>query len=145
MPTTTKKTAAKKTTARGFSAEERAAMKEHAKELKASPDLDTLLAKIKEMPPADREMAERLHEIITTAAPELEPSTWYGMPAYKRDGKAVVFFKPASKFKARYSTLGFNDSAQLDDGSFWPTEYAVLELTPAVEKKIAAVVKRAAG
>ena len=155
MPTTAKKTTAKKastkTTTRtagsksGFTADERAAMKERAKEAKAGSGEQDLLDKIAEMPPEDRELAERLHEIVTKAAPDLEPSTWYGMPAYKRDGKAVAFFKPASKFKARYATFEFNDSAMLDDGDMWPIGYAVTRLTPALEKQIAALVKKAAG
>jgi len=155
MPTTAKKTTAKKATTKtttrtagsksGFTADERAAMKERAKEAKAGSGEQDLLDKIAEMPPEDRELAERLHEIVTKAAPDLEPSTWYGMPAYKRDGKAVAFFKPASKFKARYATFEFNDSAMLDDGDMWPIGYAVTRLTPALEKQIAALVKKAAG
>ena len=156
MPTTatsnTRKTAtATKATTRtagsksGFTADERAAMKERAKEAKSASGEQDLLEKIAEMPPEDRELAERLHEIITKAAPQLEPSTWYGMPAYKRDGKAVAFFKPASKFKARYATFEFNDSAKLDDGDMWPIGYALTRLTPALEKQIAALVKKAAG
>lgn len=142
---TAKKAATKKGSYSGFSAEERAAMKEYAAELKGTNDLDTLLAKIADMPAEDRALAERVHEIVTKAAPGLEPSTWYGMPAYKRDGQAVVFFQPAIKFKARYATLGFNEGAQLDEGDFWPTSYAVVKLTAAVEKQIAALVRRAAG
>ena len=159
MATTTKATdktaTAKKTTTKaapktagsksGFTADERAAMKERAKEAKGAAGEQDLLDKIAEMPPEDRELAERLHEIITKAAPDLEPSTWYGMPAYKRDGKAVAFFKPASKFKARYATFEFNDSAKLDDGDMWPIGYALTRLTPALEKQIAALVKKAAG
>lgn len=159
MATTTKATdktaTAKKTTTKaapktagsksGFTADERAAMKERAKEAKGAVGEQDLLDKIAEMPPEDRELAERLHEIITKAAPDLEPSTWYGMPAYKRDGKAVAFFKPASKFKARYATFEFNDSAKLDDGDMWPIGYALTRLTPALEKQIAALVKKAAG
>lgn len=159
MATTTKATdktaTAKKTTTKaapktagsksGFTADERAAMKERAKEAKGAVGEQDLLDKIAEMPPEDRELAERLHEIITNAAPDLEPSTWYGMPAYKRDGKAVAFFKPASKFKARYATFEFNDSAKLDDGDMWPIGYALTRLTPALEKQIAALVKKAAG
>ena len=151
MPTTTKKATAKAATAKvagsksGFTAAERAAMKERAKEAKNASGEQDLLEKIAEMPPEDRELAERLHEIVTQAAPDLEASTWYGMPAYKRDGKAVAFFKPASKFKARYATFEFNDSAMLDDGDMWPIGYALKRLTPALEKEIAALVKRAAG
>ena len=156
MPTTatsnTRKsaTATKATTTRtagsksGFTADERAAMKERAKEAKSASGEQDLLEKIAEMPPEDRELAERLHEIITKAAPHLEASTWYGMPAYKRDGKAVAFFKPASKFKARYATFEFNDSAKLDDGDMWPIGYALRKLTPALEKQIATLVKKAA-
>ena len=154
MPTTAKKTTAKKATTKtttrtagsksGFTADERAAMKERAKEAKAGSGEQDLLDKIAEMPPEDRELAERLHEIVTQAAPDLEPSTWYGMPAYKRDGKAVAFFKPASKFKARYATFEFNDSAKLDDGDMWPIGYALRKLTPALEKQIATLVKKAA-
>ena len=155
MPTTTKKATATKATAKtatakvagsksGFTADERAAMKERAKEAKGASGEQDLLEKIAEMPPEDRELAERLHEIVTKAAPHLEPSTWYGMPAYKRDGKAVAFFKPASKFKARYATFEFNDSAKLDDGDMWPIGYALRKLTPALEKQIATLVKKAA-
>jgi uncharacterized protein YdhG (YjbR/CyaY superfamily) len=151
MPTTAKKTTAKKAAPKsagsksGFSAEERAAMKERAKEAKGAVGEQDLLDKIAEMPPEDRALAERPLEIVSTAAPHLEPSTWYGMPAYKRDGKAVAFFKPASKFKARYATFEFNDSAKLDDGDMWPIGYALTKLTPALEKQIAELVKRAAG
>jgi len=156
MPTTASSnarktaTATKATTTRtagsksGFTADERAAMKERAKEAKSASGEQDLLEKIAEMPPEDRELAERLHEIITKAAPHLEASTWYGMPAYKRDGKAVAFFKPASKFKARYATFEFNDSAKLDDGDMWPIGYALRKLTPALEKQIAALVTKAA-
>ena len=158
MPTTAKATTKKAATTStatkaaktagsksGFTADERAAMKERAKEAKGAVGEQELLDKIAEMPPEDRELAERLHAIVREAAPQLEPSTWYGMPAYKRDGKAVAFFKPASKFKARYATFEFNDIAQLDDGDMWPIGYAVTRLTPALEKQIAALVKRAAG
>jgi uncharacterized protein YdhG (YjbR/CyaY superfamily) len=132
-----------------FTAEERAAMKERARELKAEKNKaegeSDLLAKIAEMPKADRVMAERLHAIVTASAPELAPKTWYGMPAYaNRDGKIVCFFRNASKFKDRYATFGFNDAANLDEGSMWPTSYALTELTAADEKKIAALVKKAA-
>ncbi|RJO78848.1 DUF1801 domain-containing protein [Nocardia panacis] len=144
---------AAKKSAVGFTAEERAAMKEHAEELKKSArrgpdkaaDAADLLAKIAEMGDEDRAMAERVHAIITAAAPTLAPKLWYGMPAYAKDGKAVCFFQPAAKFKARYSTLGFNDTATLDDGPMWPTAYALTTLTPAIEAEIAALVKRAAG
>jgi uncharacterized protein YdhG (YjbR/CyaY superfamily) len=159
MPTTAKKTAAKKTATKtaakgttksagsksAFSADERAAMRERNKEAKSGSGAQELLDKIAEMPPEDRKLAERIHALVTEAAPQLEPSTWYGMPAWKRDGKAVVFFKPASKFKARYATFEFNDSAMLDDGTMWPIGYAVTALTPALEKQITALVKKAAG
>jgi uncharacterized protein YdhG (YjbR/CyaY superfamily) len=132
----------------GFSAEERAAMKERAKELKAAENAEeeekVCLEKIAEMPEPDRSMAERIHEIIKAHAPSLLPKTWYGMPAYAKDGKVVCFFQPADKFKARYSTLGFNDTANLDDGDFWATAFAVHELTDAVAEKITALVKKAA-
>jgi uncharacterized protein YdhG (YjbR/CyaY superfamily) len=132
-----------------FTAEERAAMKERARELKAEKNKaegeSDLLAKIAEMPKADRVMAERLHAIVTASAPELAPKTWYGMPAYaNRDGKIVCFFRNASKFKDRYATFGFNDAANLDEGSMWPTSYALTELTAADEKKLATLVKKAA-
>ncbi len=129
----------------GFTAAERDAMKERAKEAKGGDGEQNLRDKIAEMPPEDRELAERLHDLVTKNAPQLEASTWYGMPAYKRDGKAVAFFKPASKFKARYATFEFTDSANLDDGNMWPIGYAITTLTPALEKEIAALVKRAAG
>lgn len=132
---------------KGFSAEERAAMKERVKELKMEKekkDLESaLLEKIAEMPEADRVIGERLHEIIKANAPMLTPKLWYGMPAYARDGKVLCFFQCADKFKARYATFGFDDSANLDDGVFWPTSFAIKELTPAVEKEITALVKKA--
>lgn len=131
-----------------FTKEERAAMKERAKELKMSQtreeQLAELLAKIAAMAEPDRSMATRIHEIITEAAPELEPKTWYGMPAYSKNGKALVFFQDAGKFKARYSTLGFNDVANLDEGQMWPSSFALTKLTPEVEKQISELVKRAA-
>jgi uncharacterized protein YdhG (YjbR/CyaY superfamily) len=130
-----------------FTAEERAAMKERARELKAEKSKAAgerdLLAKIAEMPKSDRVMAERLHAIVTDNAPGLDPKTWYGMPAYAKDGKVVCFFKAASKFKERYATFGFNDTAHLDDGAMWPVVFALTKLTPADEKKIAALVKKA--
>jgi uncharacterized protein YdhG (YjbR/CyaY superfamily) len=137
-------------TNKGFTAEERAAMKERAKELKAEERAQKdraagesdLLAKIAEMPEADRALAQRIHEIVTANAPDLMPKTWYGMPAYARDGKVVCFFQSAAKFDARYATFGFNDTANLDEGSMWPTSFAVKELTPADEAKIAALVKK---
>ena len=131
----------------GFTAEERAAMKERARELKAEKNKadgeSDLLAKIAEMPKADRVMAERLHAIVKDVAPELSPKTWYGMPAYDKDGKIVCFFQSAAKFKARYATFGFNDKAKLDDGAMWPTSFALKELGDAEEKKIRALVKKA--
>ena len=137
-----KKPAGKKT--KGFSAEERAAMKEYVQELKGGGEGEgALLAKIATMPEPDRSMAKRLHAIIRAAAPGLEPKTWYGMPAYAKDDKVVCFFQGASKFKARYATLGFNDKANLDDGRMWPTAFALKELTGAEEAKITALVKKA--
>jgi uncharacterized protein YdhG (YjbR/CyaY superfamily) len=136
----------KGTTSEGFSAEERAAMKERAKETRGKKSGDgeaDLLQKIAEMGDADRAMAERIHAVITEAAPDLEPKTWYGQPAYAKDGKVVVFFQAASKFKTRYATLGFNDVAKIDDGTMWPTSFALTSLTAADEKKIAALVTKA--
>jgi uncharacterized protein YdhG (YjbR/CyaY superfamily) len=146
-----KKETATKKKSDGFSEQERAAMKERAKELKAEARLQKdreagekdLLAKIAEMPDEDRGMARRLHEIIKDSAPDLMPKTWYGMPAYARDGKVVCFFQAASKFSTRYATLGFNDTANLDDGAMWPTAFALKELTDAEEKKIRELVKKA--
>ena len=147
---TAKKTpgSAKRTTGnKGFTADERAAMKERARELKAEASKadgeSDLLAKIAEMPKADRVMAERIHAIVAAIAPALSPKTWYGMPAYAQDGKIVCFFKSADKFKSRYATFGFEETATLDDGAMWPTSYALTKLTPADEKKIAALVKKA--
>jgi len=135
----------KKQTYEGFTEEERSAMKERARELKAgATEDDAVLAKIAEMRGADRDMAERVHAVVTASAPSLTPRLWYGMPAYAKGGKVVCFFQPAQKFKARYSTLGFNDAAKLDDGTMWPTSYALTELTPADEERIAALVRRAA-
>ncbi len=138
----------------GLSAEERSALKERAQELKTEERRSSrsgkadgesdVLAKIAEMPDADRKIAERLHEIVTASAPDLSPKTWYGMPGYAKDGKVVVFFQSADKFSSRYATLGFNDNAQLDEGAMWPTAFAVTKLTAAVEKEIAALVKKAA-
>jgi uncharacterized protein YdhG (YjbR/CyaY superfamily) len=130
-----------------FTDEERAAMKEAARERKAGKadgEAD-VLAKIAEMPEPDRSMAKRLHEMIERSAPALSPKTWYGMPAYAKDGKVVCFFKPASKFNARYATFGFEDAANLDDGTMWVTSFGLLDLSAADEKKLAALVKRAAG
>ena len=149
---------AKTTTARGkaspgFTDEERAAMKDHAQELKtaarrgpraAQADGEgDVLAKIAEMQDADRVLAERLHAIIKASAPDLTPRTWYGMPAYAKGGKVVCFFQSGQKFKTRYATLGFSDTANLDEGAMWPTSYALTELTAADEKKIASLVKKA--
>jgi len=135
----------------GFTDAERAAMKERAKELKAEARASkdraagerALLAKIAEMPEPDRGMAERVHAIITESAPDLMPKTWYGMPAYARDGKVVCFFQDAKKFGSRYATLGFNDEAKLDDGNMWPTAFALKALSAADEARIAALVKQA--
>src|ERR671921_1398215 len=139
---------AKKSTKKseGFTAEERAAMKERAKELKAearkADDERAVLAKIAEMPEADRAMAERLHEVVKAGAPELSPKTWYGMPAYaNKDGKVVCFFQSAEKFNARYATFGFSDKANLDEGAMWATSFALKELTAAAEARIGALVK----
>jgi uncharacterized protein YdhG (YjbR/CyaY superfamily) len=133
----------------GFTKEERAAMKERARELKAqkkNADAESdVLAKIAEMPEAERAMAQRLHEIIKASAPSLSPKTWYGMPAYAKDDKVVCFFQGASKFNTRYATLGFSDPANLDDGAMWPVAYALKELTAAEEAKISALVKKAVG
>ena len=136
----------------GFTDEERAAMKERAQELKAArrgPRADKadgesdVLAKIAEMPEADRVMAERLHALIKASAPALSPRTWYGMPAYAKDGKVVCFFQSAQKFKSRYATFGFSDKANLDEGAMWPVAFALKELTAAGEAKIARLVKKA--
>ena len=130
---------------KGFSNEERAAMKQRAQEQRAgkADGESDVLEKIALMAAPDRAMAERLHAIVKANAPALSPKTWYGMPAYARDGKIICFFQPAEKFKTRYATLGFNDSARLDDGGLWPVAYALKELTPAEEAKIAALVKKA--
>jgi uncharacterized protein YdhG (YjbR/CyaY superfamily) len=130
-----------------FTAEERAAMRERAREVKAEAEKadgeSALLAKIAEMPTADRDLAARLHAIVTAAAPDLAPKTWYGMPAYAKDGKIVCFFRSAAKFKDRYATFGFNDAANLDEGVMWPTSFALKELSAAEEARIAALVKKA--
>ena len=130
-----------------FTAEERAAMKERAKELKAAKTREegerALIEKIAEMPKPDRVMAERLHAIVTKSAPNLSPKTWYGMPAYAKDDQIVCFFKSADKFKSRYATLGFEEAANLDEGAMWPTSFALTRLTASDEKKIGALVKRA--
>jgi uncharacterized protein YdhG (YjbR/CyaY superfamily) len=148
MPTKSKKNTQKAATAsQGFSAEERAAMKERAQELKAearkADGESALLAKIAEMSGSDRAMAERLHAIIKVSAPALSPKTWYGMPAYAKDGKVICFFQAASKFKVRYATFGFGPDASLDDGVMWPTSFALIELTAAEEARIGALVKKA--
>ena len=136
------KTANKK---EGFTAEEKAAMKARARELKETADGESAVrASIAAMSPQDRAIAKRLHELIKAAAPDLTPKTWYGMPAYaNKDGKVVLFFRNAEKFKERYAMLGFNDSAKLDQGSMWPVAFALKELTAAEESKIAALVKKA--
>lgn len=136
----------------GFSAEEQAAMKERAKELKAEERASKnraagesdLLAKIAEMEEHDRFMATRIHEIVSEVAPDLWPKTWYGMPAYAKDGKVICFFQAASKFDVRYATFGFQPDAKLDEGNMWPASFALIELTPADEARIAALVKKAA-
>jgi uncharacterized protein YdhG (YjbR/CyaY superfamily) len=134
-----------------FTAEERAAMRERAKELKAEERANknraagesALLAKIAEMPKADRDLAKRIHAIVRASAPDLSPKTWYGMPAYAREGKVVCFFQSADKFNSRYATFGFSDEANLDKGAMWPTSFALKELTAADEAKLAALVKKA--
>jgi uncharacterized protein YdhG (YjbR/CyaY superfamily) len=148
---TTRSTTGKKH--EGFTAEERAAMKDHAQELhktarrgtratKADGETD-VLAKIAEMPPHDRDLAERLHALITATAPELEPRTWYGMPAYAKDGNVLCFFQSAQKFKSRYATLGFSDKAALDHGDLWPVYYALTELNKATEAQITTLIQQA--
>jgi len=152
----TGRSAATSRKAEGFTAEERAAMKERAREVKAessrgrragrSVDGESdVLAKIAEMPEPDQAMARRLHDLIGASAPDLSPKTWYGMPAYARDGKVVVFFQSADKFKARYATLGFSDAANLDEGGMWPTSFALKKLTSAEEARIRELVKKAVG
>jgi uncharacterized protein YdhG (YjbR/CyaY superfamily) len=147
----TKRTAPAAKAPERFTAEERAAMRERARELTstgkrgAADGERDLLAKIAELGEPDRAMAERIHEIVTANAPQLTPRTWYGQPAYARDGKVVCFFQPAAKFKTRYAMLGFSDEAALDDGSMWPVAYALTRLTKAEEAKIAALIKQAAG
>jgi hypothetical protein len=134
-------------TTRGFTAEERSAMRERARESKAdkADGESDVLAKIAEMPERDRAMAERVHALIKASAPAVSIRTYYGMPAYAKDGNVVCWFKSADKFKTRYATLGFSDKAKLDDGSMWPTEYALKELTAAEEARISALVKKAVG
>ena len=134
-----------------FTAEERAAMKERAKEVRtvkrtgSDAGLADVLEKIAEMPDADREIAETVHAIVTEVAPDLQPKTWYGQPAYAKGGKVVLFFQASSKFKTRYATLGFNEDAALDDGAMWPTAFAITAVTPAVESTIRDLVAKAAG
>jgi uncharacterized protein YdhG (YjbR/CyaY superfamily) len=154
--TTTKKpakrAAGRDTPTEGWTDEERAAMKEHTRELKAAAKRGAakadgeadLRAKVAEMPKSDRTMAERIHALVMAAAPDLEPRTWYGMPAWARDGKVLCFFTPAAKFKERYASFGFNATANLDDGSMWPTSWALTKLTAADEKRIGELVKKAA-
>jgi len=149
----TKGTTARGRPSGGFTDDERAAMKEHARELRTSArrgsraagtDGETdVLAKIAEMNGPDRVIAERIHAIVKASAPDLAPRTWYGMPAYARDGNVVCFFQPAQKFKTRYATLGFSDKADLDDGAMWPVTYALADLTAGAEAKISALVKKA--
>jgi uncharacterized protein YdhG (YjbR/CyaY superfamily) len=155
MKDTHKSAPASSKASEGFTDEERAAMKERAKEFKATarrgPRGDKaegesdVLAKIAEMPESDRAMAERLHAVIKASAPELSPKLWYGMPAYAKDGKVVCFFQSAQKFKTRYATLGFNDAANLDEGAMWPTAFALMKLTSDDEARISALVKKAVG
>ena len=141
------------TTAKGFTPEERAAMKERARELKAAARANKsradgesdVLAKIAEMRGPDRAMAKRLHAIVKASAPALSPKTWYGMPAYAKDGKVVCYFQSAQKFNSRYATFGFSDEANIDEGAMWPTSFALMELTPAAEAQIGELVKRAVG
>ena len=130
---------------KGFTEDEKSAMREHIKELQGGEweGEAAVLAKIAEMQPADRAMAERIHAVIKASAPSMQPRLWYSMPAYAKDGKTVCFFQPALKFKTRYSTLGFNDPAKLDDGGMWPVAFALKELTPAEEARIGALVKKA--
>ena len=138
--------------AKGFTDDERAAMRERAKELKAArnsagaaSDESAVLEKIAGMAASDRAMAERIHAIVKASAPSLSPKLWYGMPAYAKDGSVVCFFQGAQKFKTRYATLGFNDKARLDEGNMWPTAFALMDLTPADEARIGALVKKAVG
>jgi uncharacterized protein YdhG (YjbR/CyaY superfamily) len=131
---------------KGFTAEEKAAMRARARELKAAAEgEEAVLAALEKMSKDDRALGERIHAIVKKAAPDLTPKTWYGMPAYARDGKVVCFFRDAGKFKSRYATLGFSDQANLDDGNMWPTDFALKKLTAADEKRISALVKKAVG
>jgi uncharacterized protein YdhG (YjbR/CyaY superfamily) len=147
LVTATKKKSRGDARATGLTEEEKAAARETVKERKLGKanDEGTLLAKVAEMPPSDRVMAERFHRIVKATAPTLEPRTWYGMPAYYKDGKVLCFFQPAAKFKARYATIGFDEAASLDEGAMWPTSWALTKLTAADEKRIAALVKKAVG
>lgn len=150
-----RKPSASRSSSQVWTDEERAAMQEAARERKKSARLSPeeeraqgeleVQAKIAEMPEPDRSMAQRIHDIVKAAAPELVPRTWYGMPAYSSGGRTIAFFQPASKFKARYGTLGFNDGAHLDEGTMWPTSFALTEITAADEKRIAELIKKAAG
>lgn len=138
----------KRSTTKAFTEQERAAMKEAAKEARRGPRSKAdgesdVLAKIAEMPPADRALAERIHAIVKASAEDVEPRTWYGMPAYAKGGNVFCFFKPAVKFKARYATLGFSDKAKLDEGDMWPTEFALTAMTADVEARVAKLVKQA--
>lgn len=146
--------AARNTSSEGWTDEEIAGMKEHAEELKKAKrrgkttkadGVADVAAKIAEMPEPDRSMAERIHSVVLASAPDLAPRTWYGMPAYAKEGKVVCFFTPASKFKERYATFGFNATANLDEGTMWPTSWALTELTDADEARIAELVKKAVG
>jgi uncharacterized protein YdhG (YjbR/CyaY superfamily) len=134
---------AERKASKGLTAEEKAAMRETLRERKSPGGEKEVLAKIAEMPKSDRAMAERLHAIVKASAPDLAPRTWYGMPAYAKNGKVVCFFQSAQKFKSRYATLGFSDRANLDKGAMWPTSFALKELTAAEEKKIGALIKKA--
>ena len=146
-PKSGKATAAGGKKLKGFTDDERAAMKERIKEMKAdkADGESVVLAKIAEMKEPERTMAKRIHAVVTAAAPELSPRTWYGMPAYSKDEKVICFFKPGSKFKMRYSEFGFSDTAKLDEGAMWPSAFAVKELNAAAETRIAALVKKAVG
>ena len=147
MPKSAKSTSATRRAVKGFTDEEKSAMRERVQELQAAADKAdgerTVLAKIAAMPAPDRALGQRLHAIIKASAPALSPKLWYGMPAYAKDGKVVCFFQNAQKFKTRYATLGFNDSANLDEGGLWPTAFALKELTAAEEPRIGALVKKA--
>jgi uncharacterized protein YdhG (YjbR/CyaY superfamily) len=145
--TSAQRTTAPRNSSKGFTADERAAMKERARELKAeaakADGEEALRTAIAKMQGKDRAMAERVHAIVTASAPELSPKTWYGMPAYAKDGEVVCFFQDAGKFKARYATFGFSDAAKLDQGGLWPVAFALKELTAAEEKKLGTLVKKA--